>query len=167
FYYNEAMQDADRLRFDTLDEYARADHDFQESARLEDNPEHVTSPYQGNLYGRWARLFVDGQFRYANLDCLAGHLIMHISDQVHDLLDTLIPHRYVPGPNDGKREGECFVWDKRVDASGLEPQLDELKSRLFRYEQDRRLALLQEFDDRAETKTWLQEISNGVDEQLN
>lgn len=63
FYFNEAMPAADRLRFDTLDEYARADHAFQQSARCKDDPAHVEQPYRGNLYGCWARLFVDGRLR--------------------------------------------------------------------------------------------------------
>lgn len=166
FYFNEAMPDADRLRFDTLDDYARADHAFQEAARRKDDPEHVIRSYQGNLYGCWARLFVDDEFQYANLDSLAGHLGMSISEQIFDLLDTLIPHRYVPGPDDGKWQGNGYIWDKRVDADGLESQFDELKNRLFRYEQQRWRELYCEFDERADTKTWLQEFSNGVDEQL-
>ncbi|HET6492006.1 MAG TPA: hypothetical protein VFG44_03445, partial [Burkholderiales bacterium] len=167
FYLNESMPEDDRLRFDTLDAYARDDHGFQEAARQKDDPEHVVKPYQGNLHARWARLFADGQFRYATLNSLAGHLSDHISTLGHELLDTLIPHRYVPGPDDGKPDGDCIIWDMRTDAGGLEPQLDELSSRLFRYEARRWFELLDEFDQQAGAAVYIQDIRDEVDEQLH
>lgn len=167
FFLNECIPTTDRLRFDTLDEYVRDDHAFQESARQEHDTSHAPMPYQGNLYACWARLFVDGTFRYATLNSLAGHLNSHISEYGHDLLDTLIPHRHVPGPDDGKPEGDCIIWDMRTDADGLEPQLDELTSRLYHYEHRRWLELLDEFDRQADAAVYMQDISNGVDEQLN
>src|SRR5699024_2998898 len=109
---------------------------------------------------------VDGRFRYATLNSLAGHLSDRISTIGHDMLDVLIPHRYVPGPNNGKREGESIIWDMRKDAGGLEPQLDELSSRLFRYETRRWFELLDEFDRQADTAVYMQEIRYEIDEQL-
>jgi len=167
FYFNEYMLAENRLHFDTLDDYAHADHAFQESARQEDDAAHVIKPYKGNLYACWARLFVDGQFRYATLSNLAGHLHMHISELGHDAIDALIPHEYVSGPDDGKPDGKCFVWDKRPDAGGLEPQLDELNRRVYQYEHARWLELLDEFDQQAATTVYLRDVSNGVDEQLH
>lgn len=167
FYFNEYMAAAHRLRFDTLDAYARDDHAFQETARQKDDTEHVVRPYQGNLHARWARLFVDGKFRYATLSNLAGHLSMHICELGLDTIDTLIPHQYVRGPNDGKRDGDCFVWDMRPDAGGLEPQLEELTRRLYQYERDRWTELLDELDRQAATAIYTQDVSNGVDAQLH
>lgn len=144
-----------------------ADHAFQEVARIKDDQDHVARPYQGNIYRCWARLFMNGRLRYANLYSMVGYLSVHISEQAHGLLDILIPHRYVSGPDDGKPEGDAFVWDKRLEAGGLEPQLEELTERLLRYEQRRWFELLQEFDDRADAQAFIQETSDGVEEQLN
>src|SRR5699024_7574323 len=59
------------------------------------------------------------------------------------------------------------IWDKHIDAGGLESQFRALQKRLLGYEQQRWRELSREFDQRADTKTWLQAFSNGVDEQLN
>ncbi len=158
FYLNEFVADEDRLRFATVDEYVRNDHAFQESARQESDSKHVIKPYRGNLQGTWARLYVDGRLRYATLTSLAGHLFDHVSSVGHDLLESLIPHRYVRGPNDGKREGSGFVWDMRRDADGLEPQLDELSTRLYRYEAERWFELLEEFDRQAKCCVYVKDV---------
>ena len=44
-------------------------------------------------------------------------------------IDELIPCQYVNGPNHGKREGDGYVYDKRLDAGGLEGQLQALRDR--------------------------------------
>lgn len=167
FYLNEFVPEADRLRWTTVDDYVREDHAFQESAREKDFTDYTATPYQGNLQGCWARLFIDGRFRYATLTSLAGHLSDHISELGYDLLNTLIPHRYVRGPNDGQREGDNYVWNMRRDAGGLEPQLDELSSRLYAYESRRWLELLDEFDRDASGAVYIQDVDNEVDEQTH
>ena len=54
----------------------------------------------------------------------------------HEVIDELIPHRYVEGDNHGRREGAGYLFDMRVDADGKEDQLDGLQARYFRYQVD-------------------------------
>jgi hypothetical protein len=46
-----------------------------------------------------------------------------------DKINEMIPHEYVDGKNHGKREGKGSIFDLRVDAGGLEAQMEELKDR--------------------------------------
>ena len=61
------------------------------------------------------------------------------------MIDQLIPHRYVEGENHGKPQEGGFLWDQRLNANGLEGQLDELKSRWYSYLQARWVALSKDF----------------------
>src|SRR5207244_12010063 len=56
------------LDFATLYDYDYADYQFQEQARQEDFPDYAGGkPYRGSLYYTWARLEIDGAYRYASL----------------------------------------------------------------------------------------------------
>src|SRR5690606_6228029 len=94
---------------------------------------------------RWARLIVNDQFYYATLYSLASYLIEKIEDKGDDLIQTLIPHEYVHGKSHGKPEKNGFLWDIKIQASGLEKQLDELKNRWYQYMQQRWLELSELF----------------------
>ncbi len=61
FYLAEFLPGAERLGFETVDDYARDDHAFQETARLSEDENYAVRPYQGNLSPSWARLFVDSR----------------------------------------------------------------------------------------------------------
>ncbi len=58
----------------------------------------------------------------------------------------LIPHEYVEGKNHGKREQGGTLWDFRVDAGGMEPQLEELRRRFYEYCRECHARLLDRFD---------------------
>lgn len=134
------------LDFETLRDFDEADHRFQEEARKRDDAGYSGKPYRGSLYLAWARLFVDGRFTYATLSMAAGYLYAQLHEATEELLEQRIPHRYIPGKNHGKVEGECWQWDLRLDANGDEGVLEELKKRTWDYELNRWDELLTAYD---------------------
>lgn len=147
FFLNEWLGDGETiLDFESLRDFDESDHRFQEDARAEYDPAYVRKPYRGALYLTWARLFVDGRFAYATLSMAAGYLRSEIQDHALDLIEQRIPHRYVPGKNHGKVEGESWEWNMRVDAGGKEALLDALQHRVFEYERERHEALITSWD---------------------
>jgi len=137
------------LDFETLYDYDVDDYKFQEKARKKDFPDYLGKPYRGTLYYTWARLEIDGAFHYASLCMAAGYLFSMIEETGYDKIDALIPHTYVKGKHHGKREGKGTIYDQRIDAGGMEPQLAELQDRLHHYTTERYEALLDDFDVRA------------------
>jgi len=134
FFLNEYFaENTSLLDFGTLYDYDYADHVFQETMRQQDDPNYIAKPYRGSLYFRWARLQINGVFHYANLCVLAGYVHSKLEEFGFDKINGLIPHKYVNGKNHGKREGQGSLFDMRIDAGGLEPQLEELKDRYYRY----------------------------------
>ncbi|MGI9450202.1 MAG: hypothetical protein ACR2QH_06150 [Geminicoccaceae bacterium] len=136
FFLNEHLGEKTLLDFETLYDYDLDDHNFQEEARQQEWSDYVKKPYRGALYLVWARLFVDQQFTYATLSCAAGYVFSQTDSYGHDVIDELVPHRYVEGDHHGKREGAGYLFDMRVDADGKEEQLDELQARFVRYQID-------------------------------
>lgn len=156
FYLNECLPEGKTLLdFDTLGAYARDDHQFQEQARKQEDPEYVVRPYRGDLYPRWARLFIDGGFHYAGLSAQAQYLTHTLDELGFDQIRSLIPHDYVDGPNHGKREGKSYLYDKRLDAHGLEGQLRELQRQYYDYLSHRHEELLELFDRTARKCVYL------------
>ncbi len=132
FYLNEYLgAGTSLLDFSTLRDFDEHDHQFQESARADEDKAHVPQPYLGALYGRWARVLVDGQLTYLTLSMAAGYIYDQISTAAADELQRLMPHRYVSGPDDGKSEDGMIRWDMRIDAGGQEAMLDELQHRIW------------------------------------
>lgn len=76
----------------------------------------------------------------------AGYLYSEVHSAASELLAQRIPHRYVPGKNYGKVEGESWEWDMRLEASGEEGILEELRRRVWDYELERWEALLTSYD---------------------
>lgn len=77
-----------------------------------------------------------------------------------------IPHEYVDGPNHGKRGGKGFLYDKRIDAHGLEGQLDELQRRYFDYMNKRYEDLLKLFDKAAQKRVYVRHRSRPDDPHM-
>jgi hypothetical protein len=156
FFLNESLpEDKTLLDFETLGDYARDDHRFQEQARQQDDPNYVIRPYRGDLHHSWARLHIDGVFYYADLSSQAGYLVDALDGLGFDRIQSLIPHEYVNGPNHGKWEGKGFLYDKRIDAHGLEGQLEELQRRFYDYMNKRHEDLLNLFDKTAQERVYL------------
>lgn len=144
------------LDFDTLYDYDMHDYEYQEKWRREESPEYAGKPYRGDLHFVWSRLQLDGAFHYATLMSAARRLQSEIEDVAFGKIRELIPHEYLPGPNHGKRQDGGFVWDHRVDAGGMEAQLDELNHRSWKYEAARFDELLTEWDDEARGQVFIE-----------
>lgn len=168
FFLNESFPDEKTLLdFETLGDYARDDHQFQEQARKQDNPDHQIRPYRGDLHHCWARLNIDGAFYYAVLCSQAGYITSIVDDFGVDRIQSLIPHKYVDGAHHGKREGNGFLYDKRIDAKGLEGQLDELQHRYYEYLHKRNETLLDLFDKTAQNCVYMQDRSREEEPRMD
>lgn len=147
FFLNEYLGEGKSLLdFLTLRDYDEDNFHFQEHARKQEDPTYVGKPYYGSLYMNWARLHIDGKFTYATLSMVAGYVYAHINDMTYQILEELIPHRYVEGPGHGKHVKNGIQWDMQIDANGKENILDELKKQIWTYEQSRADALAARFD---------------------
>jgi len=141
-YLNESMaDDKSLLDFTTLYDYDYDDHLFQEEARHRDFPNYESTDYYAYRHPSWVRLLINSQFYYATFLSLATHLTDEIEEGGNDIIEQLIPHKYVDGKDNGKPEKGGFIWDMQLDAGGQEGQLDELKSRWHFYLQERWLTL--------------------------
>jgi hypothetical protein len=76
----------------------------------------------------------------------AGYLFSRLEEVATAVIETRIPHRYVPGKNHGKATGKSFQWDMRLAADGQEGLLEELQHRLFEYTNARYDSLLTDWD---------------------
>jgi hypothetical protein len=147
FYLNEWLgENKTILDFPTLRDYDEDDYRYQENARKRDDPCYASKPYRGSLYLSWARLFVNRKFTYATLSMAAGYLFSHLEEVATHVIETRIPHRYVPGKNHGKATGKSFQWDMRLAADGQEGLLEELQHRVFEYTHARYNSLLTDWD---------------------
>ena len=147
FFLNEVLPtDVTLLDFDTVGDYARDDHRFQEQARKEENADYKILAYRGNIHRCWARLTIDDTFHYADISTLAGYVTDKLDEVGFERIDELIPCHYVDGPEHGKRDDNGFVYDKRLDAGGLEGQLQALRDRYYTYIGERYEALLDQFN---------------------
>ncbi len=144
-FLNESMaENQSLLDFNSLYDYDYNDHLFQEQANKTECKDYKSRDYYALRFPPWARLIINDQFYYATLHSLAGYLTDKIEDKSHDCINTLIPHEYVKGTENGKRVKGGVLWDMQADAGGLEKQLDELKSRWYQYTQQRWLDLSKE-----------------------
>jgi hypothetical protein len=146
FYLNESMADGKSLLdFSTLYDYNYDDYLFQESVKRRDFPNYEGLKYYAWQHPCWARLLINDNFYYATLTSLARHFVDEIELAGNDLIDQLIPHKYVDGADNGKAEKGGFLWDMKLDANGQEGQLDELRSRWYTYQQQRWIELCEAF----------------------
>ncbi len=113
-----------------------------------------------------ARLCIDGAFHYADLHSQAGYLIGILDELGSDRIQAFIPHEYADGADHGKRDGKGFVYDKRIDANGLEGQLEELQHRYFTYINERYESLLVLFDQTAKRCVYMYDRSREDDPHM-
>lgn len=167
-FLNESMaENTNLLDYGTIYDYDYADHLFQESMRQKDDSAYIAKSYRGTLYYRWARLQINGVFHYANLCILAGYQYCKLEEFGFDKINEMIPHEYVDGKNHGKREGKGSIFDLRVDAGGLEAQLDELKDRYYKYLFSRSESILDDFDAKAPKRVYLVDVSRGSEPHID
>lgn len=156
FFLNEVLPaDMTLLDFSTVGDYARDDHRFQEQARKQEDPDYKIRAYRGNIHRCWARLTIDGTFHYADIGSLAGYVTDRLDEAGFERIDTLIPCHYVNGPDHGKRDDNGYVYDKRLDADGLEGQLEVLRDRYYAYMGERYEALLDQFNESSATCVYM------------
>lgn len=168
FYLNEWFADGQSiLTFDTVRDFDEDDYRFQQEVRKKEDSVYAGKPYRGSLYLNWARLFVDGRFTYATLSMAAGYIYSELSGAAHDLLEERIPHRFVPGKNHGRKEGDDIRWDLRVDANGQEGIFEELRKRIWSYEESRWDALLSAWDESARSGVYLLDQSHSGENNLH
>ena len=156
------------LSFGTVYDYDRAEHEIQESARAEKLSSYVKRPYHGVLYLAWARLFMDEAFTYGQLSMVAGHINARADEHVSEIVDALVPHECVQGSDHGKRSEGGFEWDMRVEASGKEGLLDELRFCQNAYFDRRYDALSKTWDRRAARAVYIPEpdVSGEMDREF-
>jgi len=168
FFLNEYLGEGKTLAdFETLGVYDYDDYCFQKEALKDECPERAALPYQGTLQGTWARLQIDGAFSYASLWMASAYVGSAIDEAGLDKIAALIPHRYVRGKDDGKREGGGTLLDIRIEANGQEAQLEELKSRYYRYVSERQRAMADAFDREERKRVYLLDESRGDDPHMN
>ncbi len=168
FYLNEWLAEGQSiLDFDTVRDFDERDYRYQEEARKKESPAYAGKPYRGSLYLNWARLYVDGRFTYATLSMASGYIYSQLSGAAQDLLEQRVQHRLVPGKNHGRIQGENIRWDMRVDANGQEGILEELRLRIWSYEEMRRDALANAWDDYARAGVYFIEESHPDENNLH
>ena len=134
------------LDFETLLDYDRDDHAFQQDANQRDHEGYQPEPYTGALHGTWARLLVDGRLCYVTLTMASWHLHGAMEEAARAEIEARLPHRHVRGSDDGKRdESGSIRWDMRVEASGQEALLEKLQRRVWEEQFRRRSELGQLF----------------------
>ncbi|WP_405230156.1 hypothetical protein [Lentisalinibacter sediminis] len=167
FFLNECFAEGvTLLDFATVGEYARHDHEFQEQARKTEDPTYEVRPFQGDLYPCWARLNIDGEFHYATIMSLARYLTDRLDNAGSERIRSLIPHRYVAGTDHGKREKGGSLWGMRVEAGGMEPQLDELQHRYYGYLRNCHSRLLERFADQGAQRVHIERTEQGVERNI-
>lgn len=144
-YLNEYMGDNTLLDFNTLHDYDYDNYLFQEEANKERFTNYSGEKYYPISFPLWARLIIHNQFYYATLYSLASYLIEKLEIKSNEIIQSLIPHEYVDGENHEKEEIGGFLCDIKIDAGGLERQLDELKHRWYQYSNERWLELSKKF----------------------
>jgi hypothetical protein len=147
FYLNEGFNSQyNLLSFETLYDYDFDDYKFQEDSRKREQKDYVKKPYRGTLYLTWARLMIDDSFSYGVLSMVAGYLYCQLDEYGNDYMEKLIPHEFTHGKKHGKTEGPGFLFDLKVDAKGLESQLDELRHRFWKHISEVHERLMDEFN---------------------
>lgn len=121
--------------FNTLHAYDLDQFNYQQAANQRDFPKsYQEKPYRLYLHHHWVRLLDSEQnFYYSTLSSLSHYVCDGLEEIRRDLIDELIPHEFVEGPDHGDNVEGGMLWDLKIDANGREAELDELKSRSWAY----------------------------------
>ncbi len=150
FYLNEIFcPKTNLLSFKTLYDYDLDDYKYQENSREKEQKNYKRRPYRGSLSFTWARLMIDGTFSYGVLSMVAGYLYNQLDEYGDDYMEELIPHEFKRGKNHGKAQSSGYLYDVKIDARGLELQLDELKYRFWEHMSGVYERLMDEFDKKS------------------
>jgi len=164
FYLNEVFcSQKNLLSFETLYDYDFDDYKYQEEARKREQKDYEKKPYRGSLYLTWARLMIDDSFSYGVLSMVAGYLYCQLDEYGNDYMEKLIPHEFTRGKKHGKAEGPGYLFDLKIDAKGLESQLDELKQRFWKHISEVHERLMVEFDKKSKQRVFILDQSQVGD----
>lgn len=136
FIYNEYQpKDFNLSKYPTLYDYDLEEFNYQQNAcNAHSDCEIVERPYRLYLNNNWCRLLdVNGCFYYSTQSSLSSHIYQKLSDHASDRMNQVIPHYFVDGPDNGKKTKGGYLWDFKLDAHGLEAQLEELQDRYRQY----------------------------------
>lgn len=155
FYLNESTGDEGILDFKTWYNYDFHDHEFQETFREE------KKPYYGTIFGRWTRMFIDGEFFYVTMETEAGHLITAMEDASGNYTSELIPYEWIEGKDHGKKTKGGSRWDMKRDAQGFEKHLEELDKRVRAYQISRSDCLIEQCFNDKHKAIYMVDVSRG------
>jgi len=136
-------EDTTILNFNTLYDYDFDGYLFQEKSKKEQFPTYQSEDYYPFKWSPWIRLLVNDVFFYATLTSVASHIRGELEEFGDKYIEQLIPSKLVKGKSHGKPTKHGFQWDMKIVASGLEGQLEELKTRWLTYLEERWLAISQ------------------------
>jgi len=156
FYLNEVFcSQKNLLSFETLYDYDFDDYKFQEDSRKREHKDYEKKSYRGLLYLTWARLIIDDSFSYGVLSMVAGYLYCQLDEYGNDYMEKLIPHKFTHGKNHGKAEDQGYLFDLKINAKGIELQLDELKHRFWKHISEVHERLMDEFDKKSKQRVYI------------
>jgi len=127
FMLNEFDWNEEILTFETLYDYNKSYHEYQENAFAEDENFPKYKPKElYNRFSSWARVFIDGNFKYLNLLSTQIWLYWKLEEFAIAWIEEQIPHKYVDGKDNGKKTKGGYLWDMRLDAHGLEGWYEQI-----------------------------------------
>lgn len=121
FMLNECDWDSDVLVDETLYDFNKRRYIFRES--VDDTSVDALT----NLFADWARVEIDGNFFYLNVDSVQQWIHWHVDDAVMEWMDVNIPNKYVPGPEHGMKTEHGTRWDMEINAYGRENEHDIIR----------------------------------------
>lgn len=146
FWFNEYLGDKTLLDFKSYYDFDYQDYIYQVATNKREFKNYKEEPYRGCLYRRWARLFIDTQFTYADIQTASGRIFDILLEASTDSVQKFIPYKLINGKNNGKAEKNGFLLDVVKDANGKEAELEELQDRQNQYINKRRIELADEWD---------------------
>lgn len=124
----------DILKHKNLYEYNEAYHNWQEEALKDDeNFPNFESTELYNRFAAWARVRINNNFHYLNLNSIQIWLQWKLEEFASDWIDEEIPHEYVSGPDNGKKVDGGYLWDMRIAADGLESWYEQIRDFSYKW----------------------------------
>jgi hypothetical protein len=153
-WFNEFNHEEVVRKFKNLYDYDYDNHVFQSNP--ENKPDVNIPEYKMRLNGCWARAFINDTFSYLSLNSIASHISFELENFANDIVDELIPNRFVEGKDNNKETEGGFLWDMKIDANGLEGQYDELVNRKYTILNDFFIRNQENFNNQAMNCIWFE-----------
>ena len=131
--------------------------------RSDPEREECRLPFMGQFFPIWCRYLRRDRLVYATLTAFHHHVADDISQCHDELVDMLIPSRFVEGPDHGKKAEGGYLWDMKRDANGLEGQLDALIERGWKIQNELYLRALEDCHARNSGRVFRVVRSDGAE----